>query len=114
MTNETLENLNQINEKIDLAVEKIKELEKENKKLRAARLKQAEYIDNLIFYVFSKADTELNYESWFNQFSREMNRFYEGRNNKCVADSPDSNSMHPGNDILQSGCKAAGTDKGNE
>lgn len=110
MTNETLENLNQVNKKIDLAVKRISELEKENEKLRAARLKQAEYIGNLVNYVFIKSDTKSTFDKWYKQFEREMDSYYETGNNKRTADSPDSNSMHSGNDILQSGGTAAGTD----
>lgn len=114
MTNETLENLNKLNEQIDIAVCRIKELENENEKIRAARIKQAEYIGNLLDYLYMTSNTGTTYKQWFKNFEKEMNLFYETRNNKRTADSPDSNSMHSGNDILQSGGTAAGTDKVHE
>lgn len=114
MSKEAIKNMNELDAKIEQIVKYIKSLEEENENLREARMKQAEYIGTLHDYLFMQADTKSNFKEWFKKFDKEIKLFYEARNNKCAADNPDCNSLHPGDVVLQSGRTAAGTDKVHE
>lgn len=61
--------------------EDVENLERENAELKAARIKQADYIDNLLYFVFMKADTKSTFNEWFKIFDKEMGKFYERKNN---------------------------------
>ncbi len=109
-----LENLEELNKKIDLLVKRNEHLENENKRISEARIKQANYIADLLHFVYMHIKPNVNYSAWFKKFDKEMEFYYEARNNKCAADNPDCNSLHPGDVVLQSGGTAAGTDKVHE